>query len=275
MSTARWIRASSAALLVSRIASSSGDASRNRTSGIAPPQIVGELLLARRRAPAMPRSCEQQPDFRAPGADRREKRRHRRRRVSSCSATARRQAAALEQRVDERANRRGDSTSRDAGRPRHFVPATESCRSIARSTGRDRWRKDHLAPLALAGQQHERRVGRVHAGQVQQVVFLPERPVDVAGATGGLERERDEDAVRPDRFRERRPPRLILGRGDGGDVWLVGGGAAGDGVTQTTQQASRRWRAKLSKCSSVTTAPASGLASAASGFSRTSLKDRS
>ena len=176
--------------------------------GVLPAQFVGEPLLARRRAAEPAAIVHDEPDVGAARAHRCEKRRHRRRReVAARSGIFPR--APLKQRVEEA----GDAAGR-----RHLAHAG-LCGDllVGRNFSRPAFvrriaiaREDHLAALALSGKQDERRLRLVQAGEVEQVVFLAERPVDVAGAARRLARERDEHGVGADRFCQRRAPRLIL-----------------------------------------------------------------
>ena len=180
--------------------------------GVVAAEIVGEALLAGQRAAGGGAIVHHQPDRRAPRADGREECRHAgRREVAALRRRA--PAASLEQRVDERgeaprrddlahAGRGGDLFGRrdDAG------PALVRRIAIAR--------ENHFAPLALARQQDQRRIGFVQAGEVEEVVFLAERPVDVAGAARRFAGKSDERRVWSDRGRQRRAPRLILRGGD-------------------------------------------------------------
>ena len=60
--------------------------------------------------------------------------------------------------------------------------------------------EDELFILAFTWQQHQRGIWIAHAGQIQKVVFLPKRPVDITRPTDWLGRERDEYTVRADRL---------------------------------------------------------------------------
>ena len=111
-------------------------------------EILGKALLAGRRAADRAAVVHDQPDLRAPGADRGEKRRRRRRRVVAALGRGA-PAASLEERVDElvespRRDHLADAGGRGdllGGRDRAGPPFVGRI-AIAR--------EDHLAPLALA-----------------------------------------------------------------------------------------------------------------------------
>ena len=141
--------------------------------------------------PSAPRSCITSQTLARARADRGQKRRHRRRRVV---AALRRlvPAASLKQRVDETGEAAWRADLADAGLRGH-LSSCDGMFPVHRSLDGSRSREKIISrALALARQQHERRVRLVHAGQVEQVVFLAERPVDVAGPARRLARERDE-----------------------------------------------------------------------------------
>src|SRR5215831_3269803 len=70
----------------------------------------------------------------------------------------------------------------------------------------------------LAAEQDECRFGRVHARQIQEVVFLSKRPIDISGAAHRRGRERYEHGIRAESLRERCPPGVKFGRRDSGGL---------------------------------------------------------
>ena len=186
------------------------------------PQLVGELLLARRRARA-------RSDRRAAARLPRARRAPRRDTPASPEAHTRRRTHGRADKLPpwnsasmNAANRRGDSDVAHAGHGGHFVPGRGSSPSIARSEGRGRWRDRSSCRSRSPGS-----ITSVVSG-----TFMPVRysrlssclngqstsPVRRAGSNENAMKTR----VRPDRLRERRPPRLILGCGDGCGVWRLG-----------------------------------------------------
>ena len=175
---------------------------------IAPPHLVRELLLARqgRRAGAV---LEDEPHLGTPAPHGGEERRHSRRRIVAVRRRDGAPPAALHQQVDEVVELPGRRHLREAAGCRDFVPRHDP--AGPRLGGRIAIaREDQLVVIALAREQDEGRVGLVHPGQIQKVVFLTERPVDVAGTARGQGRERNEHRVGADGFRQRRSPRLKL-----------------------------------------------------------------
>ena len=71
--------------------------------------------------------------------------------------------------------------------------------------------EEHLGEFRIARNHHERRLFLVDAGEVEQIVALPERPLLIAAANLQLRRKEDEDSVRPDLLRQPRAARRVLG----------------------------------------------------------------